>query len=136
MKITVHSVIENLTEAGLVDGEPEVNVITMDAAVNKIADTTVISYTEQSEGGPIQTRLTIKDFTVHLSRRGAIEWSVMFDEGALISTIYKIPPYSFDCKVKTKRVRITEGDVYEIRLIYSMDIGGGEKNVRMRITLS
>ncbi len=135
MKITVHSVIENLTDEGLVEGEPEINIITADAFVNTIADSTVISYTEESEGNLTRTRITVKDGTVHLSRSGAIEWNVLFDEGSTISTLYKIPPYSFDCRVETKRVKVTPGTPYEIRLVYSMDIGGGKKDVKMRITV-
>ena len=135
MKITVHSVIENLDDRGLADGEPEITVTTAEAFVNTVEDTKVIRYTENGEGGTVQTKITVKDGSIHLARTGAIEWSVLFDEGARIATIYRIPPYAFDCEVETKRVRIKDGEPYEIRLVYSMDIGGGKKNVRMRITL-
>lgn len=135
MEITVHSVIENLDDTGLIDGEPEINVTTKEAFVNTVGDTTVIRYTEDSEGGSIQTKLTVKDGSVHLLRTGAIEWSVLFDEGSRMTTVYKIPPYAFDCEVETKRVRIKTDGLLELRLVYSMNIGGGKKNVRMRITL-
>lgn len=135
MKITVHSVIENLNDAGLAYDEPEISIITSEAVISRILDTVLISYTEKADGGEVKTRITVKDGTVHLLREGAIEWNVLFDEGATAKTVYKIPPYAFDCAVETKRVRIKDGEPYEIRLVYAMNIGGGQKNATMRITL-
>ena len=63
-------------------------------------------------------------------------WNVSFKSGEECKTLYSIPPYSFDCAVKTKRAEaLDDGESLRIRLVYSMSIGGGEKEVKMRITV-
>jgi uncharacterized beta-barrel protein YwiB (DUF1934 family) len=60
-----------------------------------------------------------------------------FREGESHSSIYRIPPYRFDCEVLAKRVdvelRPTDG---KINLVYNMKIGGAEKSAIMRICIS
>ena len=77
------------------------------------------------------------DGTVSLSRRGAIVSDILFKEGEECRTVYAIPPYKFDMTVKTRRVRNelnAEGGI--LRLLYSMNVGGQEKTVRMKITVA
>ena len=135
MKITVESTIENLNDIGVLEGEPEIHSICAEAKVINENGATVICYTEENEGGKTETVLTVFDDSVLLERRGAIEWRANFKEGCTESTVYRIPPYAFDCKVCTKRIRKSEDNGLTLRLFYLMDIGGGKKNAKMKITL-
>ena len=58
-----------------------------------------------------------------------------FSDGETFNTLYCVGPYSFDMTVRTKRIRNSlTVDGGELQLIYSMNVGGQEKNVRMRIS--
>lgn len=137
MEITIHSVIENFDPSGLPDGEPEISITTLPVKLAEGDGGIVLSYTEKQESTEIRTVITAEsDGSVRLRRTGGVEWSVRFRAGEESKTLYSIPPYSFDCTVKTKRADVErEGDTVKIRLIYSMNIGGGEKEVKMRITV-
>ena len=133
--LTVNSVIDNLDDAGLPDGDPEINIFTT------VGDMTVsdrgikLSFTEESEGQKTTSTLFIIKDKVILGKRGAIESDITFVEGEEYKTIYNVGPYAFDMTVRTKKIRNTL-TVFggEIQLIYSMNVGGQEKNVRMKIT--
>ena len=135
LEYTVHSVIENLDDSGLADGEPEISITTQ-AGFFKVSDERkLISYTEQTEGGKVTTEIAIEDGALILSRRGAVVLDATFREGESCKTVYSVPPYAFDAEIRTKRIRsdITKAGG-ELRLLYSMNIGGQEKNVRLKIS--
>ena len=70
-----------------------------------------------------------------LQKRGDVESDMTFREGDEVKTVYRVGPYSFDMVVRTKRIRNsldTAGG--ELGLLYSMNVGGQEKNVRMKIS--
>ncbi len=133
----IHSVIDNLTDAGLPDGEPEINIITAPGFLkyDRATGALTVSYSENVEGGDkVLSELTLLGDTATLSKRGAIRCDITFREGEEHKTLYTVSPYTFDMTVHTKRLRTTltkEGG--ELSLIYSMNIGGGEKSVRMKI---
>lgn len=135
-KITVNSVIDNLTDAGLPDGDPEINIFTVDGIYNHLDDVTEMLYTEKNEDNITVCTLRIEKGDVALSRRGAVECRIMFSEGATCKTLYQVPPYSFDMSVSTLKIRnslsATGG---ELQLIYNMNIGGQDKKVRMKINV-
>jgi uncharacterized beta-barrel protein YwiB (DUF1934 family) len=135
MEVTIHSVIDNLDD-GVALGDPEISIISLPAIIVDRDSGYVLSYTEEQEGVKIHTDITVMhDGTVHLVRTGGVEWDVLFREGEAASSLYKIPPYSFDAEIKPRRVYAKrEGDGCEIRLVYSMLLGGGQKDVKMRIT--
>ena len=137
MEITIHSVIENINGAGLAEDEPEISITTLPTTLAKTDEGLVISYSEEQEKTEIHTEITIlQDGSVKLDRRGGVVWCVIFKSGEECNTLYNIPPYSFDCTVRTKRADVErDGNSIKIRLIYSMNIGGGEKEVKMRITV-
>lgn len=131
----IHSVIDNLNEVGVIEGDPEISIMTLDGFLKREDDLFTLSYTEESEGGRVVCDVTTDGKTVTLKRRGAVVFDATFVEGESIKTVYSIPPYSFDAQIKTKRIRSdisTRGG--ELSLLYSMNIGGQEKNVRMKIT--
>lgn len=133
--LTVNSVIDNLTDAGLPDGDPEINIFTTEGTLAVGARGMKLAFSETEEGNTTTSTLFIKDGGILLMKRGAIESDLTFTEGEETRTIYRIGPYAFDMDIKTKRIRcsLTENGG-EVQLIYSMNIGGQEKNVRMKIT--
>lgn len=139
-EFTVHSVIDNL-EGGMPDGEPEINITTLEGFLKlerrDEGDVYYITYGEKDEyGGRTVTDIKIDGARVELSRRGAMDYNIVFEEGKSYSGIYAIPPYKFDMTVLTKKIRKnlsrTGG---ELQLIYSMNVGGGEKACRMKISV-
>ncbi len=135
MTLTVNSVIDNLTEAGLPDGEPEINIFTTLGAFSQLERSVRLAFCEENEGGKSTSTLYITGEGVRLSKRGAIESDMTFTEGESTKSLYRIGPYAFDVDITTKKIRcsLTEAGG-ELQLIYAMNIGGQEKNVRMKIT--
>ena len=135
LSITVNSVIDNLSDAGLPDGEPEINIFTTDGTLALIDGGYLITFTEEQDGGSATTNLDVYEGGVRLVKSGAITSEMRFSEGEVWSTLYCVGPYSFDMVVRTKKIRnsVTEcgGD---LQLIYTMNVGGQEKNVRMKIS--
>lgn len=135
LEYTVHSIIENLDATGLAEGEPEISITTAEGFLKVSGERSVVSYTESTEGGKVATDITIEDGSLTLSRRGAVVFDATFREGESCKTVYSVPPYSFDAEIKTRRIRsdITKSGG-EIRLLYSMNIGGQDKSVRLKIS--
>lgn len=135
-EITVNSVIDNLSDDGFTEGEPEITILSSKATVKTEGDKTEITYTEESDGNKTLCTLTLDSGRVLLSRRGAVECDFSFTEGESCSCIYKVPPYAFDMTVHTLKIRTSAGEgVFELRLIYLMNIGGQNKKVRMKISV-
>ena len=133
--LTVNSVIDNLSDAGLPDGDPEINIFTTDGAISVFDGGYLLRFTEVQEGGEAHTSLYITEENVRLVKSGAITSEMRFSEGEIFNTLYCVGPYSFDMTVRTKKIRnsLTDGGG-ELQLIYSMNVGGQEKNVRMKIS--
>ena len=132
----MHSVIDELDGAGLVTGEPEINIITAEGEIFYDGDETVIEYTEKSEGGEVVCRLTLlRNGRVLLKRSGGVECEIAFEEGKTVNTLYSVPPYSFDMRVHTMRIR---KDIAShegcIRLLYLMNVGGRDAKTNMKIS--
>ena len=135
LTITVNSVIDNLDDAGLPDGDPEINIFTTDGTLTVGDRGMRLSFEEENEGQKTTSALYLLGEKLLLQKRGAIESDMTFREGEESTSIYKVGPYSFDMLIRTKRIRssLSEGGG-EVQLIYSMNIGGQEKNVRMKIS--
>ena len=133
-KIKMSSVIENLLPSGLTDGEPERAESVTDGFL-KISDGEyAISYVELTEGGRIAADIVITDGSVRVKRAGAIESDMLFSEGLSHSSVYGVPPYSFDTEIYTKRIRNEMTcDGGRVDIFYTMKIGGADKKVKMRI---
>jgi len=137
-EIKLHSVIENLDPSGLPEGEPEINISTVTGFLKDDGEKLSLSYAEAGEGGKVFTDLDIfTDGGVRLSRHGALESELHFREGEEYNTVYSVPPYEFDIKIITKRIRSTvQRHGGTLQLLYSMNVGGQEKSVRMKIEVS
>ena len=133
--LTVNSVIDNLSDAGLPDGDPEINIFTTDGTLSVFDGGYLLRFTEVQEGGEAHTSLYITADNVRLVKSGAITSEMRFSDGEIFNTLYCVGPYSFDMTVRTKKIRnsLTE-EGGELQLIYSMNVGGQEKNVRMKIS--
>ncbi|MBR2972121.1 MAG: DUF1934 domain-containing protein [Clostridia bacterium] len=135
LTLTVNSVIDNLSDTGLPEGEPEINIFTTDGRLTPEPDGYTVRFTEVQEGGEAHTKLLITEGRVRLIKTGAISSEMVFSEGEDFNTLYRVGPYSFDMTVRTKRIRNSlSEDGGELQLIYSMNVGGQEKNVRMKIS--
>ena len=133
-ELTVNSVIDNLTDAGLPDGDPEINIFTTPGIIRQSGDEFTVDYVEKSEDYTTYCTLTLSGERVKLSRKGAVDCDVLFDTATPCECIYRVPPYSFDMRVRTLRVRNSLSDEGgELQLIYLMNIGGQDKKVRMSI---
>lgn len=136
-EINIHSVIDNLDDNGLPEGEPEINIITVHGTYKTDGVCRELYYTEENEGGKTQCTLVVgDDGVITLTRCGAIESVMSFKEGASTDTVYKIPPYSFDMTISTARIRNSLREHGgELQLIYAMTVGGQSKKVRMKLSV-
>jgi len=133
-KLIISSVIENLLPSGLPDGEPEKTEISPEGFL-KISDSEYeITYSEMTEGGKVVSAINVTSDSVRVKRVGAVESDMLFREGLTHTSLYSIPPYSFDSEIYTRKIRnnLTR-DGGRIDIFYNMKIGGAEKQVKMRI---
>lgn len=134
--VRIESTIDELDSAGLTESTDKTEVF-RPASVSEWGGALTISYDEDTEGGKVNSLISVKADTVTVSRSGAIESEFVFREGEGNVSLYKIPPYSFDAEIYTKKIRnnITAGGGV-LTVLYDMTLGGGKKCVRMKITLS
>ncbi len=94
----------------------------------------LVTYAEKSEGGSVTTEISVSGKSVTVSRRGAIESSMRFEEGLVHRSVYSIPPYSFDAEVKAETVK---AELYSekgrIELKYIIKVGGSSRFAIMKI---
>ena len=135
LDLTVLSVIDNLDDFGLSDGDPEINSFTADGTLTQTERFIKLTFGEMSESGEISSTLYITEDDVRLFKRGAIDTDMRFAKGVCEKTIYRVGPYAFDMEIKTKRIKCAlDENGGELSLLYSMNVGGQEKNVKMKIT--
>ena len=133
-RIRIESTIDNLDSAGLPDGDSEKSVSEAEGTYRFIADEAVITYKEIVEGVEISSRIAFIGESVSVKRSGGIESHLLFKEGETTTSLYSIPPYTFDAEIMAKRVRVDlTADGGTIDLLYNMKIGGAEKASRMKI---
>ncbi len=132
----INSVIDNLDDFGAPTGEPEISATTANGEVTLDSGTVTMFYKEKNEDTVTSTRIEVReDGSVMLRRMGGIVSDMLFIEGKETKTLYQIPPYKFDMTLSTKKIRSNlSSDGGELQLIYSMNVGGGQKNARMKIT--
>ena len=135
LTVTVHSVIDNLDAEGIPEGEPEINIFTTDGGLSLTEDGYILTFSERDENGTAHSEMHIGPDTVTLKKSGTLNSEMHFTEGKSHNSLYRVGPYSFDMRVLTKKIRNTvTADGGEVQLIYSMCIGGMNKNARMKIT--
>lgn len=133
-KLRITSYVENLSVTGAVEGEPEQTSESADCFFKISEGCYEITWRTESEGGPIISDLKAEPDTVTVKRTGALNSEMKFSEGKEDVSLYSIPPYSFDMKIFTKKIRSSlDRDGGRIDIFYRMSVGGADKNVRMKI---
>ena len=136
-KILVISNIAPLDESGIaIEGEGEQTVISPDAFLKDENGTLAISYLEENEGVKTYTDIEISDSRVVVKRHGGILSEFVFEEGVEHSSLYSIPPYSFDSQIITKKIRNSISfDGGTLSVFYKMTVGKDARSVRMKIEI-
>ena len=135
-RLTVESVIEELDENGIADScERSKNTYIADLIIKDGA--VLLLYSEEQNGAKINVAITVGKTRLSVRRTGAIESDFVFIEKERTFSLYKIPPYSFDAQIFTRKIRgciTSEGGTLSV--LYNMTVGGAEKSVRMKLSLS
>ena len=133
-EIKVLSVMDNLGDSGLPEGDSE-RVESVYKGFFHITDGEVLlTYTEGEGEGAYLSEISTSSGRVTVKRKGAIESELVFEEGKTHTSLYRIPPYTFDAEVNTKKIRSSLSDEGgSIELYYNMKIGGADKSARMKI---
>lgn len=134
VRLRVASVIDNLTPSGLADGEPERTEISLLGKMSVSPDAVTLQYREQSDGATVSTEIVIFHSSVRVKRSGSIESEMYFEEGVVHTSLYSVPPYSFDTEIKTRKIRNgVTCDGGRLDIYYDMKIGGADKSVKMSV---
>lgn len=149
VEITTHSIIEDIAD-GMPVGEPEINIGTNRGFMRCEEGKLTLNYSETQEGGRVATQLELCElprqictacadsgkplYRVRLTKRGGIESDMTFEEGKSSESLYRIPPYSFDMTVATVSIKADLNKAGgELRLRYSMTVGGQSRFTRLNI---
>ncbi len=136
-EIKVLSVVDNLGDSGLPEGESERVESVYSGFYHKTEDGILITYTEGEGEGASLSEIKLSGTAVSVKRTGAIESELLFEEGAVHKSLYRVPPYTFDAEVRTRKIRTSLSDAGgSLELHYNMKIGGAEKSARMKIWIS
>lgn len=132
--ITLSSIIDNLSDTGLPSEDRERAESSAAGTLTVGEGEALLSFTEEGEGGKTDTRIETVGGSVRVRRHGAIESELLFTEGAAHSSIYGTPPFTFDMRIFTRRIRggITE-EGGRLDIFYDMEIGGAKKSVKMTV---
>ena len=130
---TVLSKIEDIDENGFAT-EAEEMKNECAGFLRAAEDELLITYTEGEGESKSFSQISVRGETVLVHRRGASESSIRLRVGEKHTSIYKVPPYSFDMEVEAKRIR-NSMDIKggRLDLFYLMRIGGQDRKVRLCI---
>lgn len=132
-KFLVRSRIEDLDESGLVTDAEELKSESA-GFLRAAEDEMLLTYTEGEGESKVFSQVLIRGESVSVNRRGATESSILLEVGKKQTSIYKVPPYSFDMEVEAKRIRNSmslKGG--RLDLFYLMTIGGQARKVRLTV---
>ncbi len=91
-------------------------------------------YSERTQGGEVKSEIHVLPDRVVVKRRGAIVSDMVFAEGKKNTSIYSIPPHSFDMSVECRHLKVKiDGTGGKVDMLYKMEIGGEARSARMRI---
>lgn len=134
-RIFIETFIEELDDGGAVE-DSERTEQRAECLVSEDVRGVTLSYSEDSEGGAVYCDITVAEDAVTVKRSGAIESEFVFSEGLLHTSSYRIPPYSFDAEIYTRKIRkeITRCGG-KLSLIYDLKVGGRLSRMRMKIAV-
>ena len=133
--VSVRSLVENLDDFGLVY-DTESDSFTVPCELLARGGAARLVYDTENEGVKTKTEITASCRGVKLVRHGGIESVMEFNEGSITKTLYRVPPFSFDAEIDTKRIKnsLTEcGGTLE--LSYNLTVGGAKKKMRLSLTV-
>ena len=135
-KIKILSTLTDLGASGIPEGNPEKSETAVEGNVRYSDSSDVfISYREDTEGGAVFSDIKISESKVTVLRRGAIESTMVFEEGIIHRSVYTLHPYKMDMEIMTKRIRKSISDTgIELNLIYEMKIGGSLRSAVFKIS--
>jgi uncharacterized beta-barrel protein YwiB (DUF1934 family) len=129
------SVISTLGENGMRNGDAETNETTYKGKLTENGNTVTLTYRDSTEGGDARCEITVSGDEVKVVRRGAIASDMIFREGEVKKSLYKIPPHAFDMEIFCKKAKVQIGHREgRVDLLYNMTLGGESRSARMRIT--
>lgn len=135
-RLNILSTLSDMDASGLPEGDPEKTEISVNGTIRFDSRGDVfISYREDSEGGAIFSDIKISKSKVTVLRRGAIESTLVFEEGIIHRSVYSLPPYKMDMEIITGRIRknIDDGNL-QLTLNYQMKVGGSKRAAVFKIT--
>lgn len=132
-RIIIDSTVEELDDAGLTESSDKTHAEAV-GTVKKSGGAVTVSYSQTTEGVTSHSVIEVGADAVTVKRSGDAEYAFVFKEGELTSSLYTVPPYSFDTDIYTRRIRnsLTENGT-DLTLIYDMTIGGAKKKTTMKI---
>ncbi len=135
--VVVTSIIEPVDKNGfLIEGESsEKTVIKKEGFLKNEDGVLFLNYFEETDGIKVYTDIEIRDGIICVERKGGIESRFVFDENTPHKSVYKIPPYSFDAEIVTKKTRreLSFENGGELSIFYTMTVGGDIRRAKMRI---
>ena len=136
VKINIESVVEDIDDAGLVTSSDKTKSEAY-GILDESGGAFTVSYSETAEGITTRSEIIIGSEAITVKRCGGLEYDFVFFEGKTTESLYKVPPYSFDTEIYTRRIRkeIVGSDL-KVTLFYDMTIGGAKKKTRMNIHVS
>ena len=132
-RFLVRSYIEDLDESGLATDCEELKSES-DGFLRAAEDEMLLTYTEGEGESKVFSQVLIRGESVIVNRKGASESAMILKIGEKHTSVYKVPPYSFDMEVEAKRIRNTmsiKGG--RLDLFYLMTIGGQARKVRLTV---
>ena len=133
-RITLKSIIDNLSDTGLPQDDRECSESSAVGSLTASERGAVLCFSEESEGGQIKTKIEILGDRVRVCRHGAIESELLFAEGTAHASVYGAPPYTFDMRIYTRKIRGSIGERGgALDIFYDMEIGGAKKSVKMTV---
>ena len=134
VRITAYSEISNLSPGGAIEGEPEITEEASLGALSLEDGKIVIRYKTKSEGGEVESEITVEDEAFRVKRCGAVTSDFYFKTGSEHKSLYSVGRFSFDTVIKTRKIRLGMTDAGgRIDVYYDMTIGGADKYVKMKI---
>lgn len=132
VEIKIHSIIENLDDAGLATENVERENTTARGSFDYRLTGGTLEYDEESGGAKVHSILEVSGGRATLTKTGDINCKFSFISGEDTTALYTTGAFSFDVKINTKRLKYDATPAScSIRLIYSMNIGGQEKRVNL-----
>ena len=132
-RISIESFIEELDEQGRVEDSDRTEECA-ECFIREESGSIMLSYSEKNESGTVYCDITVSADSVTVKRSGDIESEFVFSEGLLHTSTYKIPPYSFDTEIFTRKIRNNFTRLGgTLSLIYDLKVGGRVSRMRMKI---